>query len=320
MKKITLFILFTLSSFVFFAQVKETVEEVTIETMVEEEVEEDVEDSDVPFSRIEEVPIYPGCKGSKSELRKCLQYSIQKHVAKNFNTNLSNELGLSAGKIKVYVVFMIDKNGDIVNVRARGPHKRLEMEGIEVVKSLPKMKPGKMSGRLVGVRYTLPITLLIEADNKAEQEIETNQENIISEAVDIEDEESEDMPFAIIEDAPIFPGCEKLDKNLRKMCMQNQIKKHVAANFNVDLANDLGLDSGKKRVYVVFKIDKNGDVVDLRARGPHKRLEMEAMRVAKLLPKMTPGKHRGKPVGVKYTLPITLLVEGTKENEDPNEN
>ena len=99
------------------------------------------------------------------------------------------------------------------------------------------------------------------------------------------------------------------------MCMQNQIKKHVAANFNVGLANELGLSSGKKNVYVIFKIDKNGDVVDLRARGPHKRLEMEAMRVVKLLPKMVPGKLQGKPVGVKYTLPITLLIEGNQKKE-----
>jgi len=45
------------------------------------------------------------------------------------------------------------------------------------------------------------------------------------------------------------------------------------------------------------------------ARGPHARLEKEAIRVVELLPDMTPGKQRGRPVGVKYTLPITLVVE-----------
>jgi protein TonB len=69
------------------------------------------------------------------------------------------------------------------------------------------------------------------------------------------------------------------------------------------------LSPGKKRVYVQFKISKTGDIVDVRARGPHARLEKEAVRVVELLPKMEPGKQRGRPVGVKYTLPITLLVE-----------
>ncbi len=299
MKKITLLLLFTLSSLVFFAQEEETIE-----------IDEDVKVSeDVPFSIIENVPIYPGCIGSKVEKRKCFQKSIQLHIMKKFNTELANALGLDSGKKRVIVMFKIDKNGDIVTVRARGPHERLEKEAIRVVKLLPKMIPGKQRGRPIGVKYTLPITLLVEGTN------EIIEENSISEAVDIEDEEPEDVPFAIIEDAPIFPGCEKLDKNLRKMCLQNQIKKHVAINFNTGLANELGLDPGKKRVYVIFKIDKNGNVVDLKARGPHKRLEMEAMRVVKLLPKMIPGKHRGKNVGVKYTLPITFLVENTKVNE-----
>ena len=58
-----------------------------------------------------------------------------------------------------------------------------------------------------------------------------------------------------------------------------------------------------------FKISKTGSITDVRARGPHARLEKEAVRVVKLLPKMIPGKQRGRPVGVKYTLPVTLLVE-----------
>jgi len=38
-------------------------------------------------------------------------------------------------------------------------------------------------------------------------------------------------------------------------------------------------------------------------------LEKEAIRVVNMIPDMTPGKQRGRPVGVKYTLPITLIVE-----------
>ncbi|WP_457610622.1 energy transducer TonB, partial [Lutibacter sp.] len=41
----------------------------------------------------------------------------------------------------------------------------------------------------------------------------------------------------------------------------------------------------------------------------HKRLQAEAIRVIKLLPKMIPGKQRGRPVGVKYSLPIAFKVE-----------
>ena len=123
----------------------------------------------------------------------------------------------------------------------------------------------------------------------------------------IEDEEIKDVPFAIIEEAPIYPGC-KGNKQVLKECLQEKINKHVLKYFNSEIAQELGLKAGKKKVYVQFKIDKTGEIVNIRARGPHSRLEKEAIRVVKLLPKMTPGKQRTKPVGVSYTLPITLVV------------
>ena len=134
------------------------VEDVKIEQVVEVVEDEDV-DEDVPFAIIEEAPIYPGCKGNKTERKKCLQQKIMQHVGKNFNTDLSQELGLDAGKKRVIVLFSIDKKGNVVNARARGPHARLEKEALRVVNALPKMIPAKQRGRAVGVKYTLPITL-----------------------------------------------------------------------------------------------------------------------------------------------------------------
>lgn len=60
---------------------------------------------------------------------------------------------------------------------------------------------------------------------------------------------------------------------------------------------------------MLFKIDKNGEIVDIEARAPHKRLEIEAIKVVKKLPKMEPGKQRTRTVGVKYVLPISLHLE-----------
>ena len=125
----------------------------------------------------------------------------------------------------------------------------------------------------------------------------------------VEDEEVvEDVPFAIIEDVPVFPGCTGT-KEQKRECLSEKISQHVNKKFNADLAQELGLSPGKKRIFVMFKIDKNGDVVEIEARAPHVRLEKEAIRVIESLPKMQPGKQRGRPVGVKYSLPITFNVE-----------
>jgi len=136
----------------------ETIEMDEIEEVIEEE---EVPEKDIPFAIIEEAPVFPGCTGTKAQKRQCLQDKIKDHVNKKFRTNIAQDIGLSAGKKKVYVRFTIDKNGNIINVRARGPHARLEKEAIRVVKLLPKMKPGLQRTRPVRVSYTLPITLVV---------------------------------------------------------------------------------------------------------------------------------------------------------------
>ena len=118
----------------------------------------------------------------------------------------------------------------------------------------------------------------------------------------------EDVPFLLIEDVPVFPGCTGNNEAL-KACFNKKMQKHFIKKFNADLPNELGLSSGKKKLIMLFKIDKTGEIIDVRVKAPHPKLEQEATRIINLLPKMKPGKQRGKPVGVKYTLPMRVDVE-----------
>ena len=126
-----------------------------------EEVEEVVED--IPFILIENVPVYPGCKGNNKALKDCFTKKVTQYFGKKFDVGLANELGLEAGKKKLFVVFTINKNGGISNVKARGPHPRLEKEVVEIISSLPKMTPGKQRGMPVGVSYSIPITFEVRS-------------------------------------------------------------------------------------------------------------------------------------------------------------
>jgi len=118
----------------------------------------------------------------------------------------------------------------------------------------------------------------------------------------------EDVDFIRIEEAPVFPGCKGTKKEL-KACFAKKMKKHVNRKFNKGLSETLGLSPGIKRIYVEFKIDKTGKIIDIRSRAPHPRLEKEAKRIIELLPIMIPGKQRHRPVGVKYGMPIVFKVE-----------
>jgi hypothetical protein len=117
----------------------------------------DGDNVEVPFSTVQNVPIYPGCdKGNNAQRRKCMSQKITKFVKKEFNTDLAGDLGLK-GRQRISVIFKIDKNGDINGVRARAPHPKLKAEAIRVVNMLPKMKPGTQLGKAVVVPYSLPI-------------------------------------------------------------------------------------------------------------------------------------------------------------------
>jgi len=142
---------------------------------------------------------------------------------------------------------------------------------------------------------------------------ETNQEKEVYEVDDIEVIEipdDEPVPFMVIEDVPIFPGCEqekgKGPKAMRD-CFQTMMNKHIKKVFRYpEIAQELGIEG---RVNVIFEIQKDGSIGNVRMRGPDKNLEKEAARIIDKLPKMTPGKQRGKAVRVPFSIPINFKLQ-----------
>ncbi len=262
---------------------------------------------EVPFSVIENVPVFPGCEDltSNVEKKQCMSKSIQKFVNRNFNTSLADSLGL-VGRQRINVIFKIDNEGNVTGIRSRAPHPALEKEAVRVISLLPKMKPGIQRGKAVTVPYSLPIIFQVQDDSALEEVKVVYKGNQANQTEDVV------VPFGVIENVPVFPGCEDLTTNQeKKECMSEKIQKFIGKNFNTKLANDLGL-SGKQRINVIFKINKEGYITGIRTRAPHPVLETEVMRVISSLPKMKPGMQRGKAVTVPYSLPIVFFVKGKK--------
>jgi protein TonB len=180
-----------------------------------------------------------------------------------------------------------------------------EIPIIDLVKPPPPPPPPPAAPEVIEI---------VEDEEEVEETViessETDQEDEIQiEEVEVEEiYEDVEVPFSVIENVPEYPGCEKGSNAEKRKCMSKKIEKFVQHKFNTDLAGDLGL-TGKQRINVIFKIDKNGNVTSVRSRAPHPRLEKEAARVINLLPKMKPGRQRGKAVVVPYSLPITFLVQ-----------
>ncbi|MCR9265042.1 MAG: TonB family protein [Flavobacteriaceae bacterium] len=139
---------------------------------------------------------------------------------------------------------------------------------------------------------------------------EPDQDTEISPIETIEvadDDEPEIVPWVLIEDAPTFPGCENVtDKEEKKLCFQEMMQKHIRKHFRYpEIAQEMGLEG---RVNVVFTIQKDGKIADVRMRGPHESLETEAARIISKLPQMIPGKQRGTAVKVPFSIPITFKL------------
>ncbi|WP_136481956.1 energy transducer TonB [Cognatitamlana onchidii] len=166
----------------------------------------------------------------------------------------------------------------------------------------PPPPPAVVSESVTVVEDTEEIEETIIESTEITQETAIADPVEISEVVVEEVEEEVEVAFAIIEDVPVFPGCEGLSKAQTKQCFQKKIQEHVVKHFNYpQMALDMGIQG---RVSVVFIIDSKGHITGVRSRGPDEILEKEAERIVKKLPQMKPGKQRGKPVKVAYAIPI----------------
>ncbi len=153
---------------------------------------------------------------------------------------------------------------------------------------------------------------VVEDEEEVEETIiestETSQEEEVIEIEDVvveEVEEDVDVPFAVIEDVPIFPGCEGASD--KRACFNEQMQQHIRKNFRYpEIAQEMGIQG---RVSVMFTIQKDGSIGNIRMRGPDKNLEAEARRIIEKLPKMTPGKQRGRAVRVPFSIPIMFKLQ-----------
>jgi beta-lactamase regulating signal transducer with metallopeptidase domain len=118
-----------------------------------------------------------------------------------------------------------------------------------------------------------------------------------------------EVPFSKVDQAPIFLGSEESNtETSSKKTFTEAIAKHINDNFNRDIAKTANL-VGKQRIAIGFKVDKKGEIKEVKARTPHIVLKNEAIRVIKKLPKMKPAIHNNEKVGMIFSIPVIFNVE-----------
>ena len=103
-------------------------------------------------------------------------------------------------------------------------------------------------------------------------------------------------PFTVVEVMPVFPGG------------QTALAQYIASHLKYPtVAQENGIQG---RVLVSFVVGEDGYVEDVQViKGVEPMLDKEAVRVIQSLPRWTPGNQQGKPVRVKYTVPVTFALQ-----------
>lgn len=154
---------------------------------------------------------------------------------------------------------------------------------------------------------------IVEDDEEIEEEVEIQDAEADMETEIFEQPEEvieEPEIFTIVEDMPIFPGCEgKGSKAEIDQCTQNEIFTFIQQNAKFPaMAKDAGIQG---TVYVGFVVNSKGVVTKinvLRGVSGGKSLDQAAVDAVSKLPKFKPGKQRGKPVQVQYNVPVRFRL------------
>ncbi len=182
--------------------------------------------------------------------------------------------------------------------------KQAEIKLVDTVKRFKIIKPKTppQPKKQVQQKVQDKIEIMKEEAKEQETEVQALEDIGVEEVSDVEEiyvdegaEEEEVFDFA--EDAPEFPGGTAA------------LMKYLGDNIKYPrMAREMG---SQGRVFLRFIVGKDGSIanVEVIKSSGDKSLDDEAVRVVQAMPKWQPGKQAGRPVNVKYTLPVNFKLQ-----------
>ena len=240
-------------------------------TQVEELVPIVNPEDTVIFPVVEFMPEFPG---GMVELMNYISSNVR-YPAEALNAGIEG---------RVTTVFIVERDGTLSNLQVlRGVEPSLDAEALRVIRSMPTWAPGRQGDKAVRTRYTVPVRFSIQG------KAAVNPQRIETPLVD------EDGIYQVVEKMPEFPGGMK--------ALMSYLKENIRYPEEAKLAGIKG------RVTVQFVVNADGTLSSiLKMRGVEPSLDAEALRLIASMPTWKPGMHDGKPVAVRYTVPVTFRL------------
>jgi protein TonB len=112
-----------------------------------------------------------------------------------------------------------------------------------------------------------------------------------------------DKVYVVVDEAPIFPGCESLNKAEQKSCSDEKIMEYIRKHL--EYPEEAKLNNIQGRVIVQCLITTDGSITKVKVlRGIGSGCDEAAVDLVENMPKWRPGYHRGEPVKVQITRAI----------------
>ena len=168
--------------------------------------------------------------------------------------------------------------------------------------TLQPVKKGKVNATIKTGMNSAITVVAADAEQDAEQaDNNTNKVNDIVKDKEGDDsnlqKNNSDKAYDLVEEMPQYPGG------------VGKLMEYVS--MNVRYPKEAESKSIQGRVIITFVVEKDGSITDAEViKSVDPALDAEALRVVKAMPKWTPGKQEGKPIRVKYTMPITFALQG----------
>ena len=247
-------------------------------------------------------------------------YDIVDFLINNLNHPITKLKSDTLVEIPVVVIFNVEDDGSISNVRVKEPvHPDFDKEAIRVVQKMEKWKPAMSNGRLVRSKFHVTIMFLnipypepncqsidlfptgmVRCDiDSTSSKIEKDQKS------DSDNDDDDDMIMGMIvgEHRAEFPGG---DRALLDFLKSNLVYPKAAQDSSI-----------QGRVIVRFTVEKDGSITDVEvARSLHPVLDEEAVRVVSMMPKWQPAMRKGDPIRSKFSLPIYFRLADEEKKKD----
>ena len=184
---------------------------------------------------------------------------------------------------RVVVSFFVETDGSVSDAKVvKSVHPLLDKEALRVINAMPKWIPGKRNGKIDRWKYTLPVFIGLEAKstNYTKLQKPINEDEKI---------------YDVVEQMPDFVG--------GMSALMTYLSK------NLIYPEEAFIDGIEGRVIISFVVEKDGSISNAKVvNSVCPSLAEEALRVVSSMPNWEPGKHNGKKVKVRYTLPIIFRI------------